>query len=173
MTGPMQGRRPKRTYTGPLAASALQIDHAAADPMYQQIVAQVSRLVASGALADGTPLPSVREVASVHQIHPMTVSKAYSVLTAQGLVLQRRGHRGVVRAAAAMDTSARLVLLDVHLRRAAKVAMELGISGADVLRRMNSVLGADARDEQTSLATGTADTWRGKRKEKRVLKDQN
>ena len=143
MTDSMRGQRPDRTDAGTMAASVLQIDHAAAEPMYLQIVAQVSHLAASGALADGTPLPSVREVANVHQIHPMTVSKAYSVLTAKGVVQPRRGHRGVVRAAAPMDTSARLALLDVHLRRALRVATELGISGADVLGRMQSALGAD------------------------------
>src|SRR3954462_15612920 len=48
-------------------------------------------MVASGQLAPGTPLPSVRDLALMHTVHPMTISKAYSQLEAEGLLERHRG----------------------------------------------------------------------------------
>ena len=45
-------------------------------PLYRQVVEQVRRLVASGQLAEGAALPSVRELALEHAVNPMTISKA-------------------------------------------------------------------------------------------------
>jgi GntR family transcriptional regulator len=42
-------------------------------------------LVASGQLEPGTGLPSIRELALQHAINPMTASKAYSMLEAEGI----------------------------------------------------------------------------------------
>ena len=49
-------------------------------PIYRQILDQVRRMVASGQLAPGAELPSVRELAIKHAVNPMTISKAYSLL---------------------------------------------------------------------------------------------
>ena len=48
-------------------------------------------MVASGQLAPGTPLPSVRELALEHTVHHMTISRAYSQLEAEGLLERNRG----------------------------------------------------------------------------------
>jgi GntR family transcriptional regulator len=60
-------------------------------PIYRQLVEQVRRLVASGQLRAGAELPSVRELALAHAVNPMTVSKAYSLLEAEGLLERNRG----------------------------------------------------------------------------------
>ena len=60
-------------------------------PIYRQLVEQVRRMVASGQLAPGTPLPSVRDLALEHTVHHMTISKAYSQLEAEGLLGRNRG----------------------------------------------------------------------------------
>lgn len=60
-------------------------------PIYRQLVDQVRRLVASGQLAAGTELPSVREVAAEYTVNPTTISKAYSLLEAEGLLQRNRG----------------------------------------------------------------------------------
>lgn len=60
-------------------------------PIYRQIQEQVRRMVASGRLAAGEPLPSVREVAAQHAINPITILKAYSLLEAEGLIQRNRG----------------------------------------------------------------------------------
>ena len=60
-------------------------------PIYRQIVDQVLALVASGNLRAGDLLPSVRQVARDAAVNPMTVSKAYSKLEAEGVVRRVRG----------------------------------------------------------------------------------
>ena len=69
----------------------LDIDPAAAAPIWRQIEDGMRRLVASGALPVGTAVPSVRELARELRINPATVSKAYQLLVADGALEVRRG----------------------------------------------------------------------------------
>lgn len=103
---------------------------AAVTPIYRQIVDQVRRLVASGQLAPGDELPSVRTVALEHAINPMTVSKAYSLLEAAGLLERRRGVGMVVAQQASAMTAAvdATALLQPVLLDAAQVSRQLGLS---------------------------------------------
>lgn len=60
-------------------------------PIYRQIVEQVVAMVVGGVLRQGDLLPSVRQVARDAAVNPMTVSKAYSRLEADGVVRRARG----------------------------------------------------------------------------------
>jgi GntR family transcriptional regulator len=60
-------------------------------PIYRQIVDQVVAMVGGGVLRQGDLLPSVRQVARDAAVNPMTVSKAYSRLEADGVVRRVRG----------------------------------------------------------------------------------
>lgn len=60
-------------------------------PIYRQLMEQVRRMVASNQLKPGDALPSVRELALIHAVNPMTISKAYSMLEAEGLLERQRG----------------------------------------------------------------------------------
>lgn len=60
-------------------------------PIYRQIVDQVLAFAAGGSLREGDLLPSVRQVARESAVNPMTVSKAYSRLEAEGVVRRVRG----------------------------------------------------------------------------------
>ncbi len=64
----------------------LHIQPQSPEPIYRQIGDQIRRLVAGGQLTPGTVLPSVRDVAATYAINPMTVSKAYSQLEAEGVL---------------------------------------------------------------------------------------
>ena len=64
-------------------------------PIYRQLVDQVETLVAGGRLEPGDLVPSVRQVAAALGINPMTVSKAWSRLEADGVLTRDRG-RGMV-----------------------------------------------------------------------------
>ncbi|HEV2460298.1 MAG TPA: GntR family transcriptional regulator [Ktedonobacterales bacterium] len=83
--------------TEPAAAvPVIQLDDASTTPKYQQIVDQVRALVAVRTLEPGTPLPSVRQLASDLGINVNTVLAAYRALEADEIVLLRRGTRAVV-----------------------------------------------------------------------------
>jgi GntR family transcriptional regulator len=76
----------------------LDIDPAAAAPIWRQIEDGMRRLVASGALPVGTAVPSVRELARELRVNPATVSKAYQRLAADGALEVRRGEGTFVAA---------------------------------------------------------------------------
>ena len=67
------------------------LEPASGVPIYRQLIDQVRRLVASGHLAPGSELPSVREIAAEYAVNPTTISKAYSLLELEGLVQRTRG----------------------------------------------------------------------------------
>jgi len=113
-----------------------------ATPIYRQVVEQVQRMVAGGQLGPGDELPSVRAVAERHAINPMTVSKAYSLLEAEGLLERHRGvgmvvAAGVRTAGASVD---RLALLTPALTNAARQAAQLGIAPEAALAAFGRLL---------------------------------
>ncbi len=60
-------------------------------PIYRQLMEQVQRMIAGGQLKAGDELPSVRDLALEQAVNPMTISKAYSLLEAEGVLLRQRG----------------------------------------------------------------------------------
>lgn len=59
-------------------------------PLYQQVVEQVRRMIASGTLLPGDRLPTVRELAAELVVNPNTVAHAYQILEREGVVETRR-----------------------------------------------------------------------------------
>ena len=126
-------------------ATLLHIQPAAPQPIYRQIAEQIRRLVAGGQLAAGTTLPSVRDVAAAHAINPMTVSKAYSQLEAEGVLERQRGKGMAVaaRAGGADSQPPRWALIDPALDAVARQARELELSPDEVLARLNQRMSQD------------------------------
>lgn len=60
-------------------------------PIYRQVRDRVVDLILDGALKEGDPLPSVRNVAAEYRINPITVMKGYQELVEEQLVETRRG----------------------------------------------------------------------------------
>ncbi len=60
-------------------------------PIYRQIMDQIGMAIASGQLAPGDPLPSVRAVAERLTINPNTVARAYTELAREGRVVSQPG----------------------------------------------------------------------------------
>ncbi len=60
-------------------------------PIYRQLRDLVVALILDGALHEGEPLPSVRNIAAEYRLNPITVLKAYQELADEGLVETRRG----------------------------------------------------------------------------------
>src|SRR5512133_3013673 len=74
---------------------AVTLDPALPEPPYEQIRAQIAAQVASGALAPGTRLMTVRALAETLGIAPNTVARAYRELEHAGVVTTR-GRAGTV-----------------------------------------------------------------------------
>ena len=82
-------------------SAGITVDLRSAIPPYEQIRSQISSLIALGALAPGTRLPTVRSLAADLGIAAGTVARAYKELEAGGLVDSRRRGGTVVTAPAA------------------------------------------------------------------------
>jgi GntR family transcriptional regulator len=124
-----------------------QINTGSAEPIYRQLMDQLRRRVAAGQWQAGQELPSVRELALQLAVHPMTISKAYGLLEAEGLLERRRGlamriAAGHDRPAAARD---RIEQLRPTLQRAAAEAQDLGISKTRALELFERLLDAPDR----------------------------
>jgi GntR family transcriptional regulator len=123
-------------------SSLFSIATGSAEPIYRQLVEQVRRRIAAGLWTAGTEMPSVRELAQALAVNPMTISKAYSLLEAQGVLERRRGLAMVVaaqqRSAASLDD--RAALLRPTLERAAAEARQLGLSDARALALFKAAL---------------------------------
>jgi GntR family transcriptional regulator len=104
-------------------------------PIYRQLLEQARRLIASGKLAPGTPLPSVRELAVEHAVNPMTISKAYAMLEAQGLLERNRGKPMTVAARPKPQSPLRdrLKQLDDEVEALVLAARQLEVAKRDVL----------------------------------------
>jgi GntR family transcriptional regulator len=60
-------------------------------PIYRQLRDRVVAMILEGALKEGDPLPSVRNVAAEYRLNPLTVLKGYQQLVDELLVEKRRG----------------------------------------------------------------------------------
>jgi GntR family transcriptional regulator len=69
----------------------IRIDPADAVPLWKQVEEGIRARIASGWLAPGAPVPSVRELARELRINPATVARAYQGLVEAGLLSIRRG----------------------------------------------------------------------------------
>ena len=67
------------------------IDPRKPTPLYEQIAAAVRLGVATGEVAPGTALPSVRALANQLRVNPATVVQAYRELSLEGFVEKRHG----------------------------------------------------------------------------------
>jgi GntR family transcriptional regulator len=112
------------------------------EPIYRQLVEQLRRRIASGQLVAGEEIPSVRELAQALAVNPMTVSKAFGLMEAEGLVERRRGLPMVVAAQhqKAMKTRGRVELLRPVLEKAAAEARQLELPADQVLALFKALL---------------------------------
>ena len=110
-------------------------------PIYRQIRDRVVALILDGALKEGDPLPSVRNVAADYRVNPLTVLKGYQQLVDEQLVETKRGlgmfvgggGAEAVAGGRAAEVLGRRMAAGVHDDRAAGIAGR-GIDGRDQAR---------------------------------------
>lgn len=118
------------------------INAGSTEPIYRQLVEQVRRRIASGQLSAGDEIPSVRDLARSLAVHPMTISKAFSLLESEGLLQRRRGLSMVVAAqhAKAQSSTSRVDLLRPTLEQAAAEARQLQLSDTQAINLFQKIL---------------------------------
>jgi len=120
----------------------LTIDRDHADPVYEQVAGQLRRIVASGALAAGTALPAVRQLAGDLGVNLNTIARAYRLLEDEGFLVIR-DRAGVVVAAPArqFEDRAQTRLLD-QLRTTLARLRQSGMAPDELSRLLQREVGA-------------------------------
>lgn len=122
-------------------------------PIYRQLMEQVKFQVASGRLAPGDVLPSVRDTAQELEINPMTVSKAYSLLEREGVLARDRGQgMRVVSRPVRGGIKERKEELKALLKDVVVKAHQLGFAADEVIGQLKPLLAA--LDEKTDSVEG-------------------
>lgn len=99
-------------------------------------------MISSGQLRPGDAMPSVRELATTHAVNPMTISKAYSMLEAEGLLERQRGKAMTVSSLNdhSENKKARLERLQPALQQVAMAAEQLELDSAEVMEALRHTL---------------------------------
>ena len=119
------------------------IDPKSAIPIYRQILDQVQRGVAAGALVAGERLPTVRDLATQLLVNPNTVARAYRDLEQAGLVETRRGDGTYVAAAVpARREAEKRRLLTQAMTAVARDVHAFGVAEEEAVRLFREALGA-------------------------------
>jgi GntR family transcriptional regulator len=104
-------------------------------PIYRQLRDRVVAMILEGALKEGDPLPSVRNVAAEFRLNPLTVLKGYQQLVDEQLVEKRRGLGMFVSTGAskALMKDERQRFLDEEWPKVYATIQRLGLSPAELL----------------------------------------
>ena len=86
----------------------IQLDFRSGQPIYLQIVEQVSKMVAAGELQQGDQLPTVRQLATELRVNFNTVARAYRLLDEAGLISTQQGRGTYIWEAPSEETVHRL-----------------------------------------------------------------
>lgn len=119
-------------------------------PIYRQLIEQIRRMISGGQLQAGDALPSVRELAQTHAINAMTISKAYSLLEAEGLLQRQRGKAMTVSPQAKVSESkdTRLEHLQANIQQLAMAAKQLELSSDDVITALRKEMQHENGDDR-------------------------
>ncbi len=111
-------------------------------PIYRQLMEQIRRLVASNHLNPGELLPSIRHLASELTINQMTISKAYSLLEAEGVLQRLRGKGMMVSESQKqqLNSKQRLELLKPSLQKLITECRQLDISKDELLAELENLM---------------------------------
>jgi len=106
----------------------LDIDYHSGVPIYRQIIDQVREQIMAGMLKEGDQLMPLRELSAKLAINPMTVSRAYSAMEAEGLLERRRGIGLFVRIDPKQKEKTKEALVEALLNKAVVTATQFGVS---------------------------------------------
>lgn len=106
----------------------LDIDYHSGVPIYRQIIDQVREQIMAGMLKDGDQLMPLRELSAKLAINPMTVSRAYSAMEAEGLLERRRGIGLFVKIEPQQKDKTKEALVETLLNKAVVTATQFGLS---------------------------------------------
>lgn len=123
------------------ARPLLTVDTGNPTPPYEQLRRQLAELIQSAAIAPGSRLPPLRQLAADLGLAVGTVARAYRELESAGLISSRRGGGTRVSATAPnLSDSERRQLLGSHARAFVQQATLLGADQQQILSAITQAL---------------------------------
>ena len=99
-----------------------------AEPLYQQIVEDFTESILSGEWSAGSPLPSIRVLASARNVSVITVKRAYLELEHRGLIVTQPGKGSLVANDQSQALAETRAALEESMREVVRKAELLGLS---------------------------------------------
>jgi GntR family transcriptional regulator len=109
-------------------------------PPYEQVRAQITTMAASGVLAPGTRLPSIRQLAADLGLAAGTIARAYRELESAGIIATRGRHGTHVCSPPTLTPTERADQLHEAAVRFAERASHLGADPEETMRVLRQVL---------------------------------
>ncbi len=113
------------------------LNNSSGQPFYEQIAQQIKKLIRTGRLREGDPLPSMRLLAKELRVSVITTKRAYEELEQAGYLVPVAG-RGSFAACPGREEVRREqdAQLDGRLREAAAIAREAELPWEELVRRL-------------------------------------
>jgi GntR family transcriptional regulator len=120
----------------------LEIDFRSGIPIYIQVVERIQESIASGQLAPGTQLPTVRALALELRVNFNTVARAYRILDETGIISTQQGRGTYVMNIPPPEVSEKIRqnALQVLTRRYLADAERLGAAPEELEQILNDKL---------------------------------
>jgi len=122
----------------------LTIDTNDPRPIYQQVADGIKALIAHGRLAEGAPLPPLRQLAADLGVNLNTIATAYRTLQDEGLIAVRHGSGAVVASKRTAERSEEALVRP--LRAALTNLMLAGLSNDRIARLVMRELKTAGKD---------------------------
>jgi GntR family transcriptional regulator len=125
----------------------IRIESSSGVPILRQIADQIRSHSATGTLAPGDRLPSVRQLAKELAVNPNTILHVYERLTAEGILERRQGDGTYVSLTLPRGRAkAQRELLESELDRLCHRAADLGVSDDELRELLDESLARIARE---------------------------
>ena len=129
-----------------------QMDAHSGVPVYRQLMDQIKYYVASGTLAPGDQLPSIRELAQSLTVNPTTIVKAFNELAHETVIELRHGKGAFIAPhAAGIPTKEQEKAVRRLARQLAVEASQMGLSRHRLLRIVEEELEGMDSDRPASV----------------------
>jgi GntR family transcriptional regulator len=116
----------------------LEVNVKSAVPIYEQIKNAVKLSLFSGRLKEGDQVVSIRELATRHNINPLTIMKAYNQLENEGFLFSRRGSGYFVPARDTDDRKEKKKIFKQEVADFLKRIGRLGFTAKDLLAEVKT-----------------------------------
>ncbi len=140
----------------------IQIDPASDLPLYEQLIRQVTFLVAQRAYREHELVPSVREVSKSLAVNPNTIVRAFRHLQQEGILVARRG-MGMAVAESGCERAAqqRAILVSQRIQDTLVELRQSGLPDTEIRKTFLRLL-EDRSSPKSTDATDTNDAPKSK-----------